>query len=162
MDSEDNHESFEMLLNIDQQSRKAIEEHNNQTVRYVNDLRRDGKKKYEKNVTRVKQIITNEILTGKITADNGESVMDVIKSEYLRPWEDSIGDMLAEYERSRDVKSMIDGIIQTGKWIGLENKPKSEEITESAPSSLKMVGAIFIMGEKFDSIFGRTGMDSKY
>lgn len=162
MDSKDNHESFEMLLNIDQQSRKAIEEHNNQTVRYVNDLRRDGKKKHEKNVSRVKQIITNEILAGKITTDDGESVMDVIKSEYLRPWEDSIGDMLAEYERSRDVKSMIDGIIQTGKWIGLENKPKPEEITESVPSRLKMVGAIFIMGEKFDSIFGRTGMDKKY
>ena len=86
-----------------------------------------------------------------MTADDGESVMEVIKSEYVRPWEDRLDDMLSEHSRSGDSASLVSGIKRLGSSIGIKEKKRSEETEEDdADPDLRLVGALFITGDKFD------------
>ena len=151
MDGPDNSESFRLLLQIDAKAREAIRMRNNQVLQYVRKSRRDRKKKHEKNITAIKSLITGEIMGGKMTADDGESVMEVIKSEYVRPWEDRLDDMLSEHSRSGDSASLVSGIKRLGSSIGIKEKKRSEETEEDdADPDLRLVGALFITGDKFD------------
>ena len=151
MDGSDNQESFELLLQIDHKARAAIKEKNNTVLQYVKDLKKDRKQQHEKNISLIKQAITTGVSSGDITTVDGESIMDIIKSEYLRPWDDTLNDLLSEYQRSKDSGTLVTGIKKMGQYIGLENKPKSQEpVEDNTNLDLKLVGAMFVMDTKID------------
>ena len=159
MDGEDNRESFELLLGIDQKARNAIKEKNDQVLEYVRDIKRGRKDRHEKNITRINQIIIEQIMNGNITKGAGEAVMRIVKSDYVKPWEDTIHSILAEYERNGDVKAAIAAIDTVGKRIGLDEKPAIMPVEDAQDTSLKLVGAMFITGDKFDPELGKKGLD---
>ena len=160
MDGADNRESFEHLLKIDRKAREAIREKNDQVLEYVKAIRSDKRKQYEKNVTAINQIVTDGVIRGSIARQDGRLARKIIKSANLRPWEDEIKDMLAEYRRSNDAVALVAGIKRKGDQIGFEETPRPPSPTDdNKEPELKLVGAMFITGEKFDPDLGRKGLE---
>lgn len=145
MDGEDNRESFELLIDIDKNARIAIREKNNQVQEYVKDFKQKRKTNYEKNVSSIISVLIRETMNGNLPKQTGNSIMDVIKSEYIRPWEDHISDILSEYNRSKDIDSMVAELQKIGQWIDIKDERHNEKKpVYGQDSSLKLVGAIFI------------------
>ena len=160
MDGADNRESFEHLLKIDGKARGAIREKNDKVLEYVKAIRSDKKKLYEKNVTAINQVVTEGVIHGGISREDGKSVMKIIKSANLKPWEDEIKDMLAEYRRSKDTGALVAGIKRKGEQIGFDETPKpTSPVEENQELDLRLVGAMFITGERFDLNLGKKGLE---
>ena len=151
MDGSNNSESFQYLLLIDKKARDAIIEKNRKVLEEVmNPHRKDS---HEKIVSKIHDIITKEVLHGNIAMDDGELITDLIKSHYLRAWEDDLRWYVAEYERNKNINALITEIKIIRKRIGLDDKPTKESITTDdniTDADLVLVGAMFITGEKFD------------
>ena len=159
MDGNDSQESFEHLLDIDKKAKIAISEDNNKVLQYVKEINKNKKNLHEKNITRIKKSIIDAIMNSSITQDDGESVMSIIKSEYIHPWKDEIHDFLAEYDRSNDITTLVTEIKSLGKHIGLAEKEETIEPVEIPQNvELKLVGAMFITGDTFDPKLGTKGL----
>ena len=162
MDSEDNHESFELLLKIDEKARKAIKEKNDKVTLDVKNLISTKRQKHDQNVDDISKIVMNAIMDGEIIKDEGREVRNIIESEYLRQWPDDLNSLLLEYQRSQEITSLIAGIKNMGKLIGIQEKTKSIKAKEEGQRlepELKLVGAMFITPEKFDESIGEKGLD---
>ena len=160
MDSASDHESFEHLLKIDKKAREAIRKKNDKVLEYVNDIKRERKRRYERNITVIKQTVVEGTMQGVITRQDGKFVTDIIKSANLKPWEDDINYLLAEYKRNNDAGALVAGIKVMGNQIGLVKRPKpARPVASSQGAALKLVGAMFITGEKFDPNLWKKGVE---
>ena len=130
MDGEDGRESYELLVDIDKKAKIAIREKNTQVWKDVKYLQK-RKTNHEKNVDSITLVLMREIMNSNLPEQTGDAVMDVIKSEYIRPWEDHISDILSEYDRSKDVHVMVAELQKIGQWIDIEKKqPVKKEFVE--------------------------------
>ena len=162
MDGENNQESFELLLKIDKKARKAIKEKNDKVLSYVKNLGNTKRQKHDKNVEEVHDIIMDSVLGGEITKDEGKKITEIINSEYLRQWPDDLNSLLLEYQRSQEITSLITGIKNMDKLIGIQEKTqpvKTKEEGQRLEPELKLVGAMFITPEEFDESIGEKGLD---
>ena len=161
MDGEDNAESFRELLMMDAKARAAIIKNKGQVLNDVKYLKTKKKQKHEKNVTEIKIILGKEVGSGNITESDAEEVLHVATSDYIRPWVTDIDQMLAEYQRGKDVGALVSGILALGKHLAIASKPReSEEVpAEPADVKLQLVGAMFVTGDEFDSKIGKKGLD---
>ena len=162
MDGVDNHESFAILLKIDQKSRKAVKTENDTVSLYLKDLNSKKHQKHHKNVQEIHKIVMNAIIQGKIIKDEGKEVIHIIKSEYIQHWAENLNSLLLEYERSEEIESLITGIKKLSQYIGIKEKTEPIKIKEEEQRmepDLKLVGAMFITPEKFDESRGKKGLD---
>ena len=160
MDGEDHQESFEMLLDIDQKARVAIKERNSEVLSDVRNSQKDMKKQYDKNISKIYAIVPLAVKGGYVSKDDGKLVISIIESKYLRSWEDNIRDLLVDYDRSNEVKSLITGIKTLGEYIGLKDKTEPVTVTDDDSNiDLKLVGAMFILDEKTKLEPTKTGLD---
>ena len=160
MDGPSNQESFEELLKIDMKARTAIAENNNKVRQYVVEARQKTKNKHVKNRDKINMILLDEISQGRILVEEGQSVMDVIKSGYSRPWENDIADMIDQYEQNKEVDTLITRLKLLGQSINIgEELEEEKDVTASEDVSLRLVGAMFITPEKFDFELGKNGLD---
>lgn len=162
MDSADSHESFKMLLEIDQKARKAIKEKNDMVLEYVQNLKTKKHQQRDKNVRSMTNIIMDGIMDGKITKEEGEEATSIVRSEYVKHWAEDFGRILLDYERSQDIGSLLTGIKKMSKLIGIQEKTesiKTREEEKRLDPDLKLVGAMFITGEQFDKEIGWKGLD---
>ena len=105
-------------------------------------------------------ILLDEISQGRILVEEGQSVMDVIKSGYSRPWENDIADMIDQYEQNKEVDTLITRLKLLGQSINIgEELEEEKDVTASEDVSLRLVGAMFITPEKFDFELGKNGLD---
>ena len=145
MDGSNNQESFEMLLDIDKKARRAIDEKNDQITQYVKSSKNKKRKQHDKNITEISKIILDATINGKITKDEGKDVSSIIKSEYLRSWQEDIREYLSEYNRSQDIDGLVKSIKKMSNYIGLQEKTEPIKDKEDIQrSELKLIGAMFI------------------
>lgn len=156
MDGTDNRESFELLLAIDRKARQAIREKNDQVLEYVKELKGKKKRRHELNIGNVVGIMLKLVGSGKVAEDDGREIVEIVKSEHIQPWEDDIGDLLADYNRTQEADGLITGLKQLRDYIGLQEKTAPIKIQEDVQiSELKLIGAMFIMGDNFDENSGK-------
>ncbi len=149
MDGANNQESFEMLLQIDQKARNVIRERNDLVAKHEMHFEQDKLPRYEKTLRSVKQAVMTGVMEGRIADDEGNDLLSILKSSYIRPWEDEIADLLTEHERTRDMDILSNRIKKIGERIHIEEKPKPIP-EEKIESKLRLIGAMFITGDKFD------------
>ena len=159
MDGEDNRESFEILLDIDTKARDAIKKKNDTVLEHVKNIKKGKQDKHTKNVIRINEIVLDQIRNGFMTQDDGEAVVNIIKSDYVKPWADTLENLLASYERNGDLKVMITGINTIGTRIGLDEKPKIKPVEDAQDVVLKLVGAMFVTGDRFNPDLGKKNLD---
>ena len=160
MDGADNRESFEQLLRIDQKARQAIREKNDKVFEYVKAIKSDKKGQYNKHVANITKIMLDSAKKGIITPQDGGTIRRIIKTPNMRPWEDDIKDMVAEYDRNNDVGALVARIKRKGDQIGFkEESAQVDQVDDSQASDLKLVGAMFITGEIFDPSLGKSGLE---
>ena len=80
MDGPDNRRSFELLFEIDQKARKAIRENNERAIPNLREQLGNNLQRHSKNISKISEIIVDEIRHGKITIDEGKTVTDIVKS----------------------------------------------------------------------------------
>ena len=106
------------------------------------------------------QIMLEGVGTGKIIEADGREVTQIVRSQHIQPWEDQIGDLLADHRRTREIDDLVVGLKKLGDYIGLQEKTAPIKVEEEKHrSDLRLVGAMFITGEKFDERFGRKGLE---
>ena len=162
MDDADNQESFELLLGIDQKSRKAIKEKNDTVSSYLKNLNGEKYKKHDKNVNAISKIILDAILQGKIIKEDGKNIINIAKSEYIRHWANDLNLILLEYEQSQEIANLITRIKKMSQWIGIQEKTepiKAKEEEQRIEQNLKLIGAMFITPEKFDESQSKERLD---
>ena len=160
MDGADNRESFNQLLKIDEVARKAIREKNSSVRLLVEKAMSARRRRHDKNVQEINKIILAGIRGGRITKDDGEAAMNIVRSHNIRPWEDDISGLLAEYQKSNDAPALVAAIRQKGQWLGVVEEREQERPAESdQESDLKLVGAMFITGETFDPLADKKGVE---
>ena len=151
MDDIDHQTSFDLLLQMDKEARVAIREKNDYVTEYAR-KRQTGPERNE--FVKVSDEIKNVLVDAEnISGDDGETVYQILDSGYARPWTDKLKEFLTDYKRDKNVDSLIFKIKELGKDMGMENP--SKEIKNAEPlqgePGLKLVGAMLITGEKFDS-----------
>ncbi len=145
MDGPNNQESFEMLLDIDRKARDAIDRKNDQIIQYVKESVGKKRQQYDKDVSKIKKIIIDATINGHITKDDGREVTNIIKSEYVRAWQDDIREYLLDYDRTQDIDSLVSSIKKMSEFIGLQEKTEPIKIKEDIQrAELKLIGAMFI------------------
>ncbi len=162
MDGADNQESFELLLGIDQKARVAIKKNNEDILSYVKKPDNTKRQKHDRNIDTISNMVMGAILRGEIPKDEGKEAINIIKSEFVRSWEEDISSLLLEHQRSQEISSLLEGIKKLGQWIGIQEKTEpikiKEEVQRLEPD-LKLVGAMFITPEKFDESLYKKGLD---
>ena len=160
MDGADNRESFNQLLKIDEVARKTIRGKNSSVRLLVKKAMSDRKRRHDKNVQEINKIIIAGIRSGQITKDDGEAAMNIVRSHSIRPWEDDISSLLAEYKRSNDAPALAAAIRQKGLWLGVVEEREWERPAESdQESDLRLVGAMFVTRESFDPLADKKGVE---
>lgn len=155
MDGNNNRESFELLLGIDKKAREAIKKKDDQILNYVEQM--EGRKitAYKKIVAEISSIIMNNVVSGNLSEEEGRTADGIITSEYVRPWDDTLGDLYSDYERTKDIDGLIKGIKKINEYIGIRDKTESIKTKENEDKSkINLIGAMFITGDKFEEKHG--------
>lgn len=160
MDGDDGRESFNQLLGIDRTARNAIREKNDRVLLSVEKARRGRRQKHEKNVRTINRIVLDGLRHGRITQQDAEAAMSVARSRNIRPWEDDIAGLLAEYEMGNDPAALVAAIKKKGRFLGyVEGQERESNVGVGPESDLKIVGAMFITGEAFDPLADKRGVE---
>ena len=162
MDGNDNRESFNQLLKIDNAARKAIREKNSSILLLVEKRRYNRKQKHEKNIKAINRIVLDGIRNGKLTKQDAEATLKIVRSRNIRPWEDDIDGLLAEYRNENDPAALVTAIRKKGKFLGYIEEQTQEANPKAGPEpDLKLVGAMFITGVTFDPLADKKGVEKQ-
>ena len=148
MDISDYGKSFEHLLYIDGTARKAIFQKRESDTNTANLLRQTSNR-HTKNMDRIMTIIADA--SASISDEQGNEVFRVLDSPDLRAWEDNVANMLRDYDKSCNVSVLADEIAKMGKKIGIQENESVQDLEDPIVSNLKLVGAMFITDDSFDS-----------
>lgn len=150
MDGVDHQTSFDLLLRMDKEARVAIRKKNDYVTEYAK-KKQVGPERNE--FIKISDEIKNIMVDAEnISGNDGETVYMILDSGYIKPWTDKLKRFLADYKRDKDVDSLILKVKELGKDVGME-KPEVKKNAEPlrGESDLKLVGAVLITGENFDS-----------
>ena len=150
MDGTDHKNSFDLLLQMDGEARVAIREKNDYVMAYAKKMQAGLSRN---DFARVSDEIKNVVVNAEnISKEDGEAVFCVLDSGYARPWTDKLKEFLAEFKRDKNVDSLVFKIKRFGSDMGMEKPKESGSKTEpQGEPSLKLVGAMLIIGDKFDA-----------
>ncbi len=157
MDGQDWQESFYQLLHIDGKAREAV-------LKKINDpvgdtVTRQGRRpdNHVKNVEDITEIMTEVVSCGQVSEEAAEKILQIIGSQDIRAWDDDIKNLVSEYRQEGKIEVLLDSIQNIGKRLGTEARPVESD-TGRADPSLRLIGAMFVTGSKFDPDLANKGL----
>ncbi|ABK78135.1 superfamily II DNA/RNA helicase, SNF2 family [Cenarchaeum symbiosum A] len=133
--------SFHKLVELDKEAVEAIHGLNVGAAR-TNRALHEKSAKSGKTMSDLRRIIdrsNNE----PVSADKQDEAYALLQSDRMLAREKALSKVLSEYTKDGDYKKMIDGILDAGVSVVVE-----EENVPKGKAKLKLIGAMFISGEK--------------
>ena len=158
MDSSDpeHRKSFAELVRIDSVAVRALSDSDDEIQMLAAEARADYRKKYDALLKKIHAGLLSSVSNGEIGDNDAQKTLDILK--VTRAWDDELDVIWESYEATKDATSLCRDVAKLGDDAGVSLAVDGEirERTEIRP---KLVGAMFISGDRFDSATDKKGLE---
>ena len=112
---------------------------------------------HAKNVEDITEIMTEVVSCGQVSEEAAEQILQIIGSQDIRAWDDDIKNLVSGYREDGEIGALMDSIKNIGKRLGTEARPTRSDTARADPS-LRLIGAMFVTGSKFDPDLANKGL----